>query len=152
MTFWTNSLEVTWEVTNCKSRVFRSAATRFWKQDWTVSFSGFSVGFCIIELAVTNFSSENNLLTFRLNAPVIIKAKIKEVRTNVAIYIAMHYWGYTALEVKGRWGLLLPPCLLITAVQQPESSSPPSWLRRFSEGVIWMCRASFIHCFSTRDN
>ena len=38
------------------------------------SFSGFSVGFCINEekrLSVTNYSSENDLPTFRLNASVI---------------------------------------------------------------------------------
>ena len=35
------------------------------------NFSGFSVGFCI-----TNLSLENSLLTFRLNAPVIIRAKV----------------------------------------------------------------------------
>ena len=51
-------------------------------------FSGFSVGSCINEekLSVTNLSSENNLLTFRLNAPVVIRVKLKEVRTNIAIY------------------------------------------------------------------
>ena len=47
-------------------------------------FSGFSVGFCINEerrLSVTNYSSENNLPTFRLNAPVVIRAKVNKVRT-----------------------------------------------------------------------
>ena len=51
------------------------------------SFSGFSVGFCINEerLSVTNFSSENNLPTFRLNAPVVpdddwsIQSKCRQV-------------------------------------------------------------------------
>ena len=93
-------------------------------------------------LSVTNLSSENNLPTFRLNAPVVIRAKVKRCEQTL-LFIAMHYWGYTSLEVKGRWGLLHPPCLLITAVQQPGSSSPPSRLKRSSEGVIWMCRASF---------
>ena len=37
-------------------------------------------------LSVTNYSSENNLPTFRLNAPVVIRAKVKEVRTNITIY------------------------------------------------------------------
>ena len=32
-------------------------------------------------LSVTNYSSENYLPTFRLNAPVVIRAKVKEVRT-----------------------------------------------------------------------
>ena len=40
------------------------------------------------------------------------------------------------MEVKGQWGLLLPPGLLITEVQQPGTSSPPSWLKRSSEGII----------------
>ena len=35
-------------------------------------------------LSVTNLSSENNLPTFQLNAPVVIRAKVKEVRNNVA--------------------------------------------------------------------
>ena len=35
---------------------------------------------------VTNYSSENNLPTFRLNAPVVIRAKVKEVRTNITVY------------------------------------------------------------------
>ena len=50
-----------------------------------VFFIGFSVGFCINEeegyLLPTIYSSENNLPTFRLNAPVVIRAKVKEVRT-----------------------------------------------------------------------
>ena len=37
-------------------------------------------------LSVTNLSSENKLPTFRLNAPVIIRMKVKEVQTNAAIY------------------------------------------------------------------
>ena len=56
-----------------------------------LSFSGFSVGFCINEerrLSVTNYSSENNLPTFRLNAPVVIRAKVKEVRTKTLLFIA----------------------------------------------------------------
>ena len=43
------------------------------------------------------------------------------------------------MEVKGEWGLLHPPCLLITVVP----CSPPSQLKRSFAGVIWMCRASF---------
>ena len=37
-------------------------------------------------LSGTNLSLENNLPTFRLNAPAVIRVKVKEVRTNVAIY------------------------------------------------------------------
>ena len=61
------------------------------------------------------------------------------------LLIATHYWGYTSLEVKGRWGFLLPLCLLITAFQQPGTSSPSSGLKHSSEGVVWMYRASFIN-------
>jgi len=31
----------------------------------------------------------------------------------IYIFIAMHCWGYTSLEVKGLWGLPLPSCLLM---------------------------------------
>ena len=86
-------------------------------------------------LSVTNFS------TCRLYAPVVIRVKVKRCEQTL-LFVAMHYWGYTSLEVRGRWGLFLPPCLLITAIQQPGTSSPPSRLKRSSEGVIWMCRAS----------
>ena len=58
-------------------------------------------------LSVTNFSSKNNLPTFQLNAPVVIRAKERRCEQTL-LFIAMHYWGYTSLEVKGRWGLLLP--------------------------------------------
>ena len=30
------------------------------------------------------------------------------------LFIPMHYWWYMSLEVKGWWGLLFPPCLLIS--------------------------------------
>ena len=53
------------------------------------------------------------------------------------LFIAIHYWGYTSLEVKGQWRLLLPPCFIIV-VQQPGTSSPPSQLKRSSVGIIWM--------------
>ena len=44
--------------------------------------------------------------------------------------------GYTSFEVKGRWGLFLPSCPLITVVQQPETSSPPF--------VIWPLQDEFL--------
>ena len=76
-------------------------------------------------LFVTILSSENDLSTFPHNGPIVIWVKVKEVWTTIAIYaIAMHCWGYTSLEVKGRWGLLLSPWLLITAVRQPGTSIP----------------------------
>ena len=39
-----------------------------------------------LKLFVTHLSLENNLPTFRLNVPIVIMAKVKEVRANVAIY------------------------------------------------------------------
>ena len=42
-------------------------------------------------LPVTNLSSEN-LPTFRLNAPVLIRAKGKRCEQTL-LFIAMHYWG-----------------------------------------------------------
>ena len=61
-----------------------------------MSFSGFLVGFCINRLSVTNYSLENYLPTFRLNAPVVIRAgymslEVKDIRA-----------GYMSLEVKGQ--------------------------------------------------
>ena len=77
---------------------------------------------------------------FRLNAPVI-RAKVKEVRNNVAIY--SHALPRIHVIGDQRSVRIAPPCLLITAVQQPGTSSPPSQLKRSSTGVIWMCKASF---------
>ena len=51
-------------------------------------------------LSVTNYSSQNNLPKFRLNAPVIIRAKVKRCEQTL-LFIAIHYWGYTSLKVKG---------------------------------------------------
>ena len=77
---------------------------------------------------------------FQLNAPVVIRTK----STNKHCYLYIHaLLRYMLLEVKGRWWLLLSSSLLITVVQQPGTSSPPSQLKHSSEGVIWMCRASF---------
>ena len=75
-------------------------------------------------LSGINLSSEKNLPTFQLNAPVVIRLKVKRCE-QMLLFIAMHYWGCMPLEVKGWWGLLLPSCLLIAAVQQLGSSSPP---------------------------
>ena len=37
-------------------------------------------------LSVTNFSSENNLVAFRLNAPVVIRAKVRRCEQTLLIY------------------------------------------------------------------
>ena len=41
-------------------------------------------------LSVTNLRSENNLPTFQLNAPVVIRAKVKRCEQTL-LFIAMHY-------------------------------------------------------------
>ena len=102
------------------------------------SFGGFSVGFCINETCYQIWDRKITCHHFKLNAPVVIRAKVKKCKQTL-LFIAMHYWGCTSLEVKGWCGLLLPLCFLITAVQQPGTFSPPSRLKRSSEGVIWMC-------------
>ena len=90
-------------------------------------FSGFSVSCCINRerLSVTNLSSGNNLPTFRLNAPVVIRAKVKEVRNNIAIY--SHALLRICVIGGQRSVRIAPPsCLLITAVQQPGTSYFPN--------------------------
>ena len=42
------------------------------------------------KVIVTNFSSENNLPMFRLNAPVVIRVKVKRCKQTL-LFIAMHY-------------------------------------------------------------
>ena len=43
-------------------------------------------------LSVTNLSSENNLPMFRLNPPIVIRAKVKKSNQTL-LFIAMHYQG-----------------------------------------------------------
>ena len=106
-------------------------------------FSGFSVGCCINrEVLLPTWVQKITLLTFRLNAPVVIRAKVK-VRKNVAIY--SH--ALPRIHVIGgqRSMRIAPPSL------PPHHSGPaamdfqslPSQLKRSSIGVIWMCKASF---------
>ena len=79
-------------------------------------------------LSVTNLSSENNLPTFRLNDPVVIRAKVKKCEQTL-LFVAMHYWGYTSLEVKGRWG----PSL------HPHHSGPATQSYISVEALLWGC-------------
>jgi len=75
-----------------------------------------------LKLSVTHLSLENNLPTFQLNVPIVIMAKVKEVRANVAIY------SHALLRSKvGEDCSSLPASY--TAVQQPGTSSPPSRLQ-----------------------
>ena len=66
----------------------------------------------------------------------------EEAWKNIAIYshaLLIHI-------IQGQRSVRIAPpslCLLITAVQEPGTSSPPSRLKHSSEGVIWMCRTSF---------
>ena len=84
-------------------------------------------------LSGTSLSSENYLLTFQLNAPVIIRTKVKRCKQTL-LFIAMQYSGYMSLEVIGRWWLL-PPCLLITVVQQLQELQSSISV----EVVLWGC-------------
>ena len=59
------------------------------------------------------------------------------------VWIKLVSIGYRLFKVKGRWAMILPPCLLIAVVQQPGTSSCLCWLKHSSEGITWMCRASF---------
>ena len=52
-------------------------------------------------LSVTNFISENDLPTFQMNAPVVIRVKMKRFE-QALLFVAMHYFGYMSLKVKGR--------------------------------------------------
>ena len=103
--------------------------------------SGFSVDCRINEEKVIcyNLRLENN---FRPNAPVVISMKVKKCETNIAIY------SYALLRICVNGGQMsvriAPPSLPPhQVVQQLGTSSPPSQLKYSSEGVIWMCRASF---------
>ena len=51
---------------------------------------------------------------FWLNVPVVIGKKCEPK----LLFVAMVYWWYTSLEVKGGGRLLLPLCLLITSNQE----------------------------------
>ena len=66
-----------------------------------------------------------------------------ERKAQTLLLIAMHYWGtcHWRSKVSNNWSS--HSSLLITVVQQPGTSSPPSQLKHSSEGVNWMCRASF---------
>ena len=85
-------------------------------------------------LSTTNLSSGNNLPMFQLNVPVIIRAKVKRCKQRL-LFMAMHYWGYRSLEVKGRWGLVLFPL-------PPHHNGPATRDFRSSisvETLLWGC-------------
>ena len=93
------------------------------------SFSDFSVGFCINEekgYLLPTQARKITLPTFRLNAPVIIRAKVKEVRTNITIY------SHTLLKIQVIGGLrsvriappFLPPHHSDPAARDFQSSFP----------------------------
>ena len=66
-------------------------------------FSGFSGSCCINELMsylLPTWALKITLPTFGLKAPVIIRVKVKK-REQMLVFIALHYRGYTSLEVKG---------------------------------------------------
>ena len=100
----------------CSISVDEHSDVFFWGKETSSSFQ-WLLSWLLHEwrgrLSVTNLSSENNWLTFRLNAPVVISAKVKKCE-QMLLFIAMkiHIIGGQRL-----WGLLLPPCLPITAIQ-----------------------------------
>jgi len=110
----------------------------------TQAFSGFSVGCCINEEKVYlfNLSLENSLSTFQLNGPIVIRVKVKKCETNTTIY---RHALLRICVIGGQRLVRIAPPFLPAHHSGPATRifSPPSWLKRFSEGVIWMCRASF---------
>ena len=113
-----------------------------------ISFSGFSVGFCINEGKVIWYQLElgKPLADVSTECSSRHEYKSEEVGINVAIYshalLKIHVVGGQRLDK-----LLISPCHLITAVQQPGTLSPSSRLKCSSEGVIWLCRASFTNSY-----
>ena len=109
-----------------------------------IFFSSFSVSFCINEGKVIWYQLKlrKQLADVSTECSSRHECESEEVGINVAIYshvlLKIHVVGGQR-SVK----LLLSPCLLITAFQQPGTSSPSSQLKCSSEGVIWMCRDSF---------
>ena len=72
---------------------------------------------------------------FRLNAPVVIRVKVEEVQTHIAIY------SHTLLKIHdigGQRSVKIAPLSL-----PPHHSGPATQLKHSSAGVIWMCRAFF---------
>ena len=82
-------------------------------------------------LSVTNLSSENNLSTFRLNAPVVIRAKVKWC-------VQMPIYSYALLRIHVSGGQRLvriaPPCLL-----EAEANLEATERK-------WKLQAEHIHC------
>jgi len=74
-------------------------------------------------LSVTNSLLENNFADVLPECSSHHQGESEGGANKTLLFIATHYWGYTSLEVKGRWGLLLLSFLLITAIQQPGTSS-----------------------------
>ena len=83
-------------------------------------------------LSVTNFSSENNLPTFRLNAPIIFRAKSEEVKTNIAIH--SHALLRIHIHRRSKVVRIAPPSL------PPHHSNPATRNFQFSipvEVLLW---------------
>ena len=76
------------------------------------------------------------IINIRRRIPILQSSsgqKWKCMWTNTAIY--SHSLPSTSLEVKGRWGLLLPHCLLVTVVLQPGTFQSSISV----EALLWRC-------------
>ena len=84
-----------------------------------VTFSGFSVGFCINEeegYLLPTTARKITLPTFRLNAPVVIRAKVKEVRTK-------HHYSHTTEDTRHQRSKVGEDCSSLPASSSQRSSN-----------------------------
>ena len=90
-------------------------------------------------VSVTNLSSENNLLTFRLNAPVVIMQGKRGRSVNKRCYL---YYTHALLRIHvigSQKSVRIAPPSLPSDHSSP-ATSPLSQLKHSSMGIIWMCR------------
>ena len=90
-------------------------------------------------VSVTNFSLENNLLTFRLNAPVVITQGESGRSVNKRCYL---YYTHALLRIHvigSQKSVRIAPPSLPSDHSSP-ATSPLSQLKHCSMGIIWMCR------------
>ena len=83
---------------------------------------------------------ENNLPMFSTECSSHHQGKVKEMRTDVIYSHALLRIHVIGGQMSVR---IASPCLLITVVQQTWTSSPPSRMKHFFMGIIYMCRAFF---------
>ena len=74
----------------------------------TLNFFQWLLSWLLHRISVTNLSSENNLPTFWLNAPVVIRAKVKRCKTECHNWYNDSYMYITATRLKEHCLLNLP--------------------------------------------